>query len=142
MLSRNSHCIGWLEGEAEEGRVFAERTLFALAGERRMAELAGIECRAVLDHGGEDGRRLVGQSRDGSGRVGEKTKTTSHPTACPGIWGVFSESRGELERRGAGRTASLVTLPVHDILHVLNAQHDRDTLVEEFRAVGGARIMA
>ena len=64
------------------------------------------------------------------------------PTACPVVCDAALEPRGYLERRGAGRTASLVTLPVHDVLHVLNAQHDRDTLIEEFRAVGGARIMA
>ena len=87
MLSRNSHCIGWLEGEAEEGRVFAERTLFALAGERRIAELAGIECRAGLDHGGEDAHQFVGQSRVGSGRVGGKTKTTSHANCVPRYMG-------------------------------------------------------
>ena len=87
MLSRNSHCIGWLKGEAEEGRVFAERTLFVLAGERRIAELARIECRAGLDHGGEDARQLVGQSRDGSGRAGEKTKTTSHANCVPRYMG-------------------------------------------------------
>ena len=142
MLLRNSACIGWLEGEAEEGGVFAERTLFALAGECRIAELAGIACRAGLDHGGEDAHQFVGQSRVGSDRVGEKTKTTSHPTACPVVCDAALEPRGELERRGAGCTTSLVALPVHDVLHVLNAQHDRDTLIEEFRAVGGARIMA
>ena len=87
LLSRNSHCIGWLEGEAEEGGVFAERTLFVLAGERRIAELAGIECRAGLDHGGEDGRRLVGQSRNSSGRTGEKTKTTRRVNCVPRYMG-------------------------------------------------------
>ena len=57
-------------------------------------------------------------------------------------WRDGLEPRGYLERRGAGRTARLETLPVPDVLHVLNAQHDRNTLIEEFRAVGGARIMA
>ena len=61
-----------------------------------------------------------------------------YPVVCD----ASSEPRGKLERRGAGRTARLETLPVHDVLHVLNAQHDRDTLIEEFRAVGGTRIMA
>ena len=87
LLLRNSARIGWLEGEAEEGGVFAERTLFALAGERRMAELAGIECRAGLDHGGEDARRLVGLRRVGSGRVGEKTKTTRRVNCVPRYMG-------------------------------------------------------
>ncbi len=79
-------------------------------------------------------------------RRGLALKSFLFPSAprqpCPVVCDAALEPRGELERRGAGRTASLVTLPVHDVLHVLNAQHDRDTLIEEFRAVGGARIMA
>jgi len=76
-----------LERKAEEGGLLAECALLALVGESRIAEFAGIERGAGLDHGVEDARQLVGQSRDGSGRAGEKTKTTSHANCVPRYMG-------------------------------------------------------
>jgi hypothetical protein len=68
-LFAHSACIGWLERVAEEGGLLAERALFALAGEGRIAELGGIEGGARLDHGVEDTRQFVGGGGDGPGRT-------------------------------------------------------------------------
>ena len=67
-LLRNSTCLGWLEQESEEGRLLAQRTLLALANEGGIAEFAGIEGGAGLDHGVEDTRQFVGRAE--RGRVG------------------------------------------------------------------------
>ena len=142
LLLRNSACIGWLEGEAEEGGVFAERTLLHWRASAGWPSLPGSNAVRFLIMVESMGAGLWARAVTAPSGPGKKRRQRGASTACPITCGVFSESRGELERRGAGRTASLVALPVHDVLHVLNAQHDRDTLIKEFRAVGGTRIMA
>ena len=69
MITSNCACCGWLEGEAELGRLLAQGALLALAGEGGVAEFGGIEGGARLDHGVEDPRQYVGGGSDGTDRT-------------------------------------------------------------------------